>query len=161
MIYKWNGSASFLITKNIMQRDLHTTEELTNTLDLPQEGCTTTQEVKISDIDNSSLEASPTPKHRQNQVHKAISKEVTRDENDHVKVYTDFDQMGLSDGLLRGIYAYGFEKPSAVQQRAIVPCVAGRDVVAQAQSGTGKTATFSISLLQQIDMSKKTCQVSN
>jgi superfamily II DNA/RNA helicase len=38
----------------------------------------------------------------------------------------------------------GFEKPSAIQQRAIVPVVTGRDVIAQAQSGTGKTATFSI-----------------
>ena len=44
----------------------------------------------------------------------------------------------------------GFEKPSAIQQRAIKPIVKGRDVIAQAQSGTGKTATFSISLLQSI-----------
>ena len=48
----------------------------------------------------------------------------------------------------RGIYAYGFEKPSAIQQRAIKPIIKGRDVIAQAQSGTGKTATFSISILQ-------------
>ena len=69
--------------------------------------------------------------------------------------------MGLSDEMLRGIYAYGFEKPSAVQQKAIVPSISGRDVVAQAQYGTGKTATFSISVLQQIDQSKKFCQVSD
>ena len=50
--------------------------------------------------------------------------------------------------FLRGIYAYGFEKPSAIQQRAIKPIIKGRDVIAQAQSGTGKTATFSISILQ-------------
>merc|ERR1712147_43020 len=54
-------------------------------------------------------------------------------------------------GLLRGIYAYGFEKPSAIQQRAIKPMLMGRDVIAQAQSGTGKTATFSIGILQQVD----------
>merc|ERR1712227_321794 len=59
--------------------------------------------------------------------------------------------MNLKEELLRGIYAYGFEKPSAIQQRAIVPCIKGFDVIAQAQSGTGKTATFSISILQQID----------
>jgi len=47
--------------------------------------------------------------------------------------------------------AYGFEKPSAIQQRAIVPCIKGMDVIAQAQSGTGKTATFSIAVLQKID----------
>lgn len=43
--------------------------------------------------------------------------------------------MKLKEELLRGIYAYGFEKPSAIQQRAIMPCVKGHDVIAQAQSG--------------------------
>ena len=142
-----------------MQRDLYT-EEKTNTLEkeLPQGGCTNKKEEKASDFDNWSPEASPTPKHRQNQAQIVIKKEVK--DGDDVTVYTDFDNMGLSDELLRGIYAFGFEKPSVVQQRAIVPCASGRDVVAQAQSGTGKTATFSISMLQQIDMTKKVCQVS-
>ena len=66
--------------------------------------------------------------------------------------------MKLREDLLRGIYAYGFEKPSAIQQRAIIPCVKGLDVIAQAQSGTGKTATFAISILQQLDISSKDCQ---
>ncbi|NJI29750.1 DEAD/DEAH box helicase, partial [Aeromonas veronii] len=70
----------------------------------------------------------------------------------------NFDDMGLREELLRGIYAYGFEKPSAIQQRAITPCIAGRDVIAQAQSGTGKTATFSIAILQLIDTSINECQ---
>ena len=73
--------------------------------------------------------------------------------------YTTFDEMGLQEGLLRGIYAYGYEKPSAIQQRAIVPCCSGRDVIAQAQSGTGKTATFSVGVIQQLDLSKHYCQV--
>jgi translation initiation factor 4A len=51
-----------------------------------------------------------------------------------------------------------FERPSAIQQRAIVPVVKGHDVIAQAQSGTGKTATFSISILQKLDISVKACQ---
>lgn len=51
-----------------------------------------------------------------------------------------------------------FEKPSAIQQRAIKPIVSGRDVIAQAQSGTGKTATFSISVLQSIDTSVRETQ---
>lgn len=51
-----------------------------------------------------------------------------------------------------------FEKPSAIQQRAIVPIVNGRDVIAQAQSGTGKTATFSIGVLQRIEPSMRECQ---
>ncbi|KAJ2000152.1 translation initiation factor eIF4A [Coemansia thaxteri] len=66
-------------------------------------------------------------------------------------VVESFDDMNLDDNLLRGIYAYGFERPSAIQQRAIVPVLKGHDVIAQAQSGTGKTATFSISILQKID----------
>ena len=57
-----------------------------------------------------------------------------------------------------GVYAYGFERPSAIQQRAIMPVIKGSDVIAQAQSGTGKTATFSISVLQKIDPAVKSCQ---
>ncbi|XP_039279971.1 eukaryotic initiation factor 4A-I isoform X1 [Nilaparvata lugens] len=73
-------------------------------------------------------------------------------------VVENFDAMNLKEDLLRGIYAYGFEKPSAIQQRAIIPCVERHDVIAQAQSGTGKTATFSISILQQIDTNVRECQ---
>eukprot|EP01027_Heterolobosea_sp_BB2_P021083 GEZU01030174.1.p1 GENE.GEZU01030174.1~~GEZU01030174.1.p1 ORF type:complete len:402 (+),score=127.39 GEZU01030174.1:53-1258(+) len=68
-----------------------------------------------------------------------------------VKVINSFEDMGFKDDLLRGIFAYGFEKPSAIQQRAIIPIMKGRDVIAQSQSGTGKTATFSMGVLQNID----------
>ncbi|KXS15097.1 eIF4AIII [Gonapodya prolifera JEL478] len=71
--------------------------------------------------------------------------------SEDVKVFPTFDSMNLKEDLLRGIYAFNFEKPSAIQQRSIVPMIKGRDVIAQAQSGTGKTATFSISILQNID----------
>lgn len=71
---------------------------------------------------------------------------------------TSFDDMNLDEALLRGIYAYGFEKPSAIQQRAILPCIRGHDAIAQAQSGTGKTATFSISILQRIDVKSSETQ---
>ncbi|KAI8150153.1 P-loop containing nucleoside triphosphate hydrolase protein [Fennellomyces sp. T-0311] len=59
--------------------------------------------------------------------------------------------MGLNLNLLRGIYSYGFERPSMIQQRAIVPMIKGHDIIAQAQSGTGKTATYTISILQTTD----------
>jgi translation initiation factor 4A len=72
-------------------------------------------------------------------------------ETNWTEVVDNFDAMGLKEDLLRGIYAYGFEKPSAIQQRAIMPCIQKRDVIAQAQSGTGKTATFAVAILQQID----------
>jgi hypothetical protein len=53
-----------------------------------------------------------------------------------------FDGMGLPEELLRGIYSYGFEKPSAIQQRAIKPTMLGRDLIAQAQSGTVSETLF-------------------
>uniref|UniRef100_A0A8D3DHA9 RNA helicase n=1 Tax=Scophthalmus maximus TaxID=52904 RepID=A0A8D3DHA9_SCOMX len=74
------------------------------------------------------------------------------------EIVDSFDDMHLCEALLRGIYAYGFEKPSAIQQRAIMPCIKCHDVIAQAQSGTGKTATFAISILQQIDVEQKITQ---
>lgn len=63
-----------------------------------------------------------------------------------------WDAFNLRDDLLRGIYNYGFEAPSEIQQKAIVPFVAGGDILAQAQSGSGKTGTFSISILQRLDV---------
>jgi translation initiation factor 4A len=74
------------------------------------------------------------------------------------EVVDNFDNMGLKPELLRGVYAYGFERPSAIQQRAIMPVLKDHDVIAQAQSGTGKTATFSISVLQKIDHTVRQCQ---
>ncbi|KAJ3691984.1 hypothetical protein LUZ60_012334 [Juncus effusus] len=75
-----------------------------------------------------------------------------------IEVYDSFDSMGLAENLLRGIYAYGFEKPSAIQQRGIVPFTRGKDVIQQAQSGTGKTATFCSGVLNQIDYQLLNCQ---
>ena len=63
---------------------------------------------------------------------------------DDVTIYGSFDDMGIRDDLLRGVYAVGFERPSEIQKRGIVPIIQGRDLLAQAQSGTGKTGTFSI-----------------
>merc|ERR1711959_760478 len=73
-------------------------------------------------------------------------------------VFESFDDYDLNENLLRGIYSYGFEKPSAIQQRAIKPILDGRDTIGQAQSGTGKTATFVIGALQKIDLSDRMCQ---
>ena len=82
-------------------------------------------------------------------------------ESNYDEVVDNFDDMNLKEDLLRGIYAYGFEKPSAIQQRAIIPCCKGLDVIAQAQSGTGKTATFAVSILQQVNIDLRDCQVIN
>ncbi|XP_046849537.1 eukaryotic initiation factor 4A-III [Xenia sp. Carnegie-2017] len=84
---------------------------------------------------------------------------VEYETSEGVEVIPTFDSIGLREDLLRGIYAYGFEKPSAIQQRAIKPILKGRDVIAQSQSGTGKTATFSIASLQCLDTQSREPQV--
>ena len=75
-----------------------------------------------------------------------------------VSVTSTFDAMGIREDLLRGLYSYGFEKPSAIQRRAIMPICAGRDVIAQAQSGTGKTSMISLALCQMLDTSSREVQ---
>eukprot|EP01083_Nonionella_stella_P136633 415871_1 len=69
------------------------------------------------------------------------------------------DELNLNENLLRGIYAYGFEKPSNIQKHAIIPIIQKHDVIAQSQSGTGKTAVFAIGGLSLINLSQPQCQV--
>jgi translation initiation factor 4A len=76
-----------------------------------------------------------------------------------IKVYETFDEMELPDTLLRGIYSHGFERPSAIQKKGIKPIATGRDILGQAQSGTGKTATFCIGSMTRIDPTLKAPQV--
>ena len=71
--------------------------------------------------------------------------------NRRLKVYKTFDDMKLRDELMKGIYAYGFDKPSSVQQRAIMPIIEGKDIIVQSQAGTGKTCVFSVGALQRIE----------
>lgn len=73
--------------------------------------------------------------------------------DDDVQIFEKWDDLNLKTNLLRGIYSYGFETPSPIQKRAIYPILKGGDVIAQAQSGTGKTGTFSIGILNSIDLS--------
>lgn len=70
----------------------------------------------------------------------------------------NFESLGLSEDLIRGIYSYGFEKPSAIQQRGIKPILDGYDIIGQAQSGTGKTATFAIAAIQLVNLNDPKCQ---
>lgn len=79
--------------------------------------------------------------------------EFDNDKNE-IEIYETFDSMSLDDNILRGIYSYGFEFPSEVQKKGIVAVIKGKDTIVQAQSGTGKTATFSISLLSKITEDK-------
>jgi len=78
---------------------------------------------------------------------------TTTETSSGIVSYESFDDMSLKDDILRGIYSFGFEKPSAIQKVAILPVSEGKDVIAQAQSGTGKTGAFTIGMLQRIDPS--------
>lgn len=78
---------------------------------------------------------------------------------DSIRSFENFDEMGLPENLLRGIYSIGFERPSAIQQKAIRPIVEGKDILAQAQSGTGKTGTFCIGSMSRVDPNLKAPQV--
>ncbi|EQB43514.1 hypothetical protein CGLO_17827 [Colletotrichum gloeosporioides Cg-14] len=78
-------------------------------------------------------------------------------ESGHKKT-TAFDDMNLNPNLIRGVYAYGFERPSSIQQCAIMPILNGHDVIAQASYGAGKTATLVIPALQKVKPDLKACQ---
>ena len=75
------------------------------------------------------------------------------------KTKLSFDDLNLKENLLRGIYSYGFENPSKIQHEAVPKIASGKDIIAQAQSGTGKTGAFSISTLECVDVSKVETQV--
>jgi translation initiation factor 4A len=72
---------------------------------------------------------------------------------------SSWDELDIDPNILRGIYAYGYEKPSPIQRKAIRPIIAGKDIIGQAQSGTGKTATFSIGALSMVRVNDPTTQV--
>ena len=79
----------------------------------------------------------------------------TFDPSYEFKIWDDLD---IDPNILRGVYSHGFEKPSPIQQKAILPIIKGRDIIAQAQSGTGKTATFTIGALSLIDLKDNSTQ---
>jgi hypothetical protein len=80
---------------------------------------------------------------------------VPYDALEDVSPYLDdldsFDDLGLSDEVLRGVYAYGFESPSSLQRACFMPLLRGHNVVIQSPSGTGKTAMFLIALLHRLN----------
>ena len=88
-----------------------------------------------------------------------MSEGLQFESSEDVEIVKDFEEMGLKDELLRGIFAYGFEAPSSIQQRAILPILRGRDTVLQSQSGTGKTCVFTVSALQCVNQPERETQV--
>lgn len=87
-----------------------------------------------------------------------ISDNKTNEESIIQKEITSWEELDAKLPLLRGIYSYGFENPSPIQKKAIIPMFEKKDLIAQAQSGTGKTGCFAIGTLQLIDVSRKVPQ---
>lgn len=71
--------------------------------------------------------------------------------SDSVEEITNWNDLNIKENLLRGIFSFGFENPSPIQKRAIKPIIEKNDVIAQAQSGTGKTGAFTISSIEVVD----------
>ena len=82
-----------------------------------------------------------------------------QNEEDDTPTLNAWEDLDISTDLLRGIYAYGYEKPSPIQRKAIQPILKKKDMIAQAQSGTGKTATFTIGALASLQLQDKSTQV--
>jgi translation initiation factor 4A len=76
-----------------------------------------------------------------------------------ITIYNTWDELDLNPDLLRSIYGHGFEKPSPIQSKGIAPIKEGRDIIAQAQSGTGKTGCFTVGALSRINISENSSQV--
>jgi translation initiation factor 4A len=80
-------------------------------------------------------------------------------EDPTIQPISRWDDLEIPVNLLRGIYSYGFENPSPIQRIGIKPLIDGRDVIGQAQSGTGKTATFTIGALSKVDVKSDSNQI--
>ena len=69
-----------------------------------------------------------------------------------------FNDLELKEDLLKGVYLYGFTKPSKIQINGIQNISSGKDCMLQSQSGTGKTATYLLGVLNRIDSKETKCQ---
>eukprot|EP00472_Partenskyella_glossopodia_P003875 CAMPEP_0197526418 /NCGR_PEP_ID=MMETSP1318-20131121/17785_1 /TAXON_ID=552666 /ORGANISM="Partenskyella glossopodia, Strain RCC365" /LENGTH=465 /DNA_ID=CAMNT_0043080575 /DNA_START=51 /DNA_END=1448 /DNA_ORIENTATION=+ len=113
----------------------------------------------------SKINPSPEPLTKGDGKNAAVESAAKKDGEQHKKegkrwkIVESFDNMDLKKDLLHGVYSYGFENPSVIQQRAIVPMIEGNDIIAQAQSGTGKTGAFVIGSLQIINKKLRAPQV--
>ena len=70
-----------------------------------------------------------------------------------------FAELGLSEELLKAIHKLGFEQAAPIQAEAIPPLMAGKDVVGQSQTGSGKTAAFAVPAIEKVDPSKRDTQI--
>ena len=101
-----------------------------------------------------------------NPINKDINKDINKEDmeskdskdNEEFDEIETFEELDVDKNIIRGVFSYGFEKPSPIQKKAIRPVLSGRDVIAQAQSGTGKTATFTLGVLGRINVAENKTQ---
>ena len=86
-----------------------------------------------------------------------VDQNTQYDTSKEIRVQNTFDKILKNPDVLRGAFNFGFEKPSAIQQRAIAPILAGRDLIAQAQSGTGKTTMIALATCEKVDIRTNEC----
>eukprot|EP00911_Craspedida_sp_UC1_P000068 UC1_evm1s57 len=127
---------------------------------------TTTTTTTATDAAAAAAAATPSVDHHDTDVVDALSRQAAAlgldPKGTNLRGYEpvdDFEEMGLRHEVLRGVFQTGYSEPSVIQQVAIRPAAAGHDLLVQAQSGTGKTATFSIGALQQLDTNDPRPQV--
>ena len=85
--------------------------------------------------------------------------ELDLEKESEIRIYNTWDELDLNPDLLRSIYGHGFEKPSPIQSKGIAPIKEGRDIIAQAQSGTGKTGCFTVGALSRVNVQENSSQV--
>lgn len=69
-----------------------------------------------------------------------------------------FNKLGLSEGIVETLTAIGYEQPTPIQEQTIQLALSGRDVLGQAQTGTGKTAAFGLPTIEKINPENKAIQ---
>ena len=85
--------------------------------------------------------------------------DLVKESESEIRIYNTWDELDLNPDLLRSIYGHGFEKPSPIQSKGIAPIKEGRDIIAQAQSGTGKTGCFTVGALSRVNVQENSTQV--
>ena len=87
-----------------------------------------------------------------------LTEEEREDVVQPIDSFDDLRNTGVDENIIRGIFSYGFEKPSPIQARSIRPMLTGIDIISQAQSGMGKTGAFCIGVLGRIEQHKDSVQ---
>jgi len=100
-------------------------------------------------------ERTPIP---ENYVYPSLTADERETAMQPIETFDELRDAGINDNIIRGIFSYGFEKPSPIQARSIRPIMTQLDVIAQAQSGMGKTGAFCIGVLGRIEENKNAVQ---